>query len=138
MNSEDAGDVRKGRVLLVQRLAQYGNQRCLPIVAVEHVGYAENLRGLQHGTAEKREALSVVVIVAQRRAVECVTVEVRRVVNEIELHSSADAAVEHGTKTVAVVERDGDAGDDLSRIIELGLLVAWKIDRDLVAQVGER
>ena len=123
---------------VVQRLQQDGNQRRLPVVAVKNVGHAEDLRGLQHGAAEQREALGIVVIVAQRRAVERIAVEVRRVVDEIELHSSAHAAVEHGTEAVTVIEGNGNAGDDLARIVELGLLVTRKIDGDLVAQMGER
>src|SRR5208282_1986064 len=137
MNGEDAGDARKCRVLGVKRLPQYGNQRRLPIVAVKHIGHTENLGGFQNGAAEQGEALSVVVIVAQRRTVERIAVEVRRVVNEIELHSSAHAAVEHRTKTITVVKGDGNAGDHLARVVELGLFVTGKIDSDLVAQVGE-
>ena len=123
---------------VVQRLQQDGNQRGLPVVAVKHVGRAEDLGRFQHGAAEQREALGVVVIVAQRCTVERIAVEERRVVDEIELHSRAHAAVEHGTEAVAVIEGNGDAGDDLARIVELGLLVARKKDGDLVAQGGKR
>ncbi len=77
-------------------------------------------------------------IVAQRCAVERVAVEERRVVDEIELHSGANAAVEDRTKTIAVVEGNGDAGDHDPGIVEFGLLVARQEDGDLMSQTGER
>src|SRR5271157_5581570 len=137
MDGEDAWDVGVRWVLGVKRLSQYGNQGCLPVVAVKDVWHTEDLRGLQHRTREQREPLGVVVIVAQRGAIERVAVEVRRIVDEIELHSRAHAAVEHGTEAVTVIERNRDAGDDLAGIVEPGLPVTRKKDSDLVAQVGE-
>src|SRR5271166_6535995 len=137
MNGEDGRDVGERWVLGVKRLSQYGNQGCLPVVAVKDVGHAEDLRGLQHRAREQREPLGVVVIVAQRCAIERVAVEVWRIVDEIELHSSAHAAIKHGTEAVTVIERNGDAGDDLAGIVELGLPVTRKVDGDLVAQAGE-
>src|ERR1019366_4939364 len=57
---------------------------------------------------------------------------------EIELHSSAYAAIEHGTETVTVVEGNGYAGDDLARLIELGGPVTRQVDGDFVAELCQR
>src|SRR5208283_4675678 len=104
---------------------------------MEDIGYAEDLRRLQYCAAEQGETLSIVVIVAQRSTVEGFAIEIRRVVNEIELHSSAYAAVEHRTEAVPVIEGDRDTGDDFARILEPGLFVTWKKDGDLMTQMSE-
>ena len=138
VNGEDAGNCANAGIFVVQRLQQYRNQRRLPVVTVKDVGSAQDLDRLQNGAREQREALGVVVIVAQRRTVKRVAIEERRVVDEIELHSSTQAAVEHRAEAVAVVEWHGDAGDNGARIVELGLPVAGKKDRDLVTEVSQR
>ena len=81
------GRVAKAGIFVVERLQQNRNQSGLPVVAVKNVGRAEDLRRFQHGAAKQGEALGVVVVVAQRSAVESVAVEERRIVDEIELHS---------------------------------------------------
>src|SRR5208283_2156523 len=104
---------------------------------MENVWRPQDLHGLDHGAGEKGKAFCVIVVVAQRSTVERIPVEVRRVVNEIELHSSALSAADHGTEAVAVIERHGDAGDYFARIVEFGLLVTWEENRDLVTQRGK-
>src|SRR5450759_2776646 len=76
-------------------------------------------------------------VVAQRCTVERIAVEERRVVNEIELHSGANAAVDDGTEAVAVIEGNGDAGNDDARVVELGLFVTREVDGNLMTQAGE-
>ena len=137
MNGEDARDAGERGILVIQGLQQYGNQRSLPVVAVKNVGNAEDLGGLQYGAREQREALGIVVIVAQRGAVESIAVEVRGIVDEIELHSSTHTAVDYGTEAIPVIEGNRNAGDDLARTIEPGLLVTRKKDGHLLSQVGE-
>src|SRR5208283_3483826 len=105
---------------------------------MEDIGYAEDLRRLQYCAAEQGETLGIVVIVTQRSTVEGFAIEIRRVVNEIELHSRAYAAVKYRTEAVPVIEWDRDAGDDFARILQLGLFVTRKKDGDLVPQISER
>ena len=93
-------------------------------MAVKDIRRSQGLGGLQHGPAKQGKALGVIVIVAERGAVELIAIEERRVVDEIELHSGAEAAVEHRAETVTVIEGHGDAGDYLARVVELGLPVA--------------
>ena len=132
------GVVGERRIFVVQRLQQDRNQRGLPVMAMQNVGRSEDLCGLQNGARKQSEALGVIVIVAQGGAVKSVAVEERRVVDEIELHSGALAAVEHGAEAVAIVEGHRDAGDNRSWIFELSLAVAGKKDRDLVTEIGQR
>src|ERR1035441_3384068 len=77
-------------------------------------------------------------VIAQRCTVERIAVEERRVVDEIELHSGAHPAVEDGTEAVAVIEGNGDAGNDDARVVELGLLITREEDGNLMAQAGDR
>ena len=54
----------------------------------------------------KREALGIVGIIARRRAVKSVAVEIWRILDEIELHAALTAPAHHGGETVLVVKRD--------------------------------
>ena len=83
---------RKRGVFGVLRAQQDGNQRGLPVVAVENLRDAENLRGFQHGAGEQGEALGVVGIVARRGAVERIAVEEGRIIDKVELDSGVFAA----------------------------------------------
>src|SRR5208337_1224983 len=103
-----------------------------------NVGHAENLAALDDGAAEQREALGVIVVVAQRRAVESFAVEKWRIVDKVILNVVMQAAVENGTETIAVVERNRDAGHHAGSCFELGLAVLGKEDADLLSHGGER
>ncbi len=128
-----AGHGAERGVFGVERFQQNGHQRRLPVVAVEDVGGAEDLGGLQHRAREQGEALGVVGIVARGRAVELLAVEERRIVDEVEFDAGVGAAVEHRAEAVLVVKGHGDAAQQGARTVEPGLAVLGKVNVHLVA-----
>ncbi len=82
----------------VECLQQDGNERGLPVVAVEDVRHAEYLGSLQHGAAVEGKAVGIVGVIAQRGAVQVLAVEERRVVNEVILDAGLPAPVQTVTK----------------------------------------
>src|SRR3974390_635564 len=105
---------------------------------MEDFRYAENLGGLHHRAAKQGEALRIVVIIAQRCAVEGIAIEEWGIVYKVILHAATDAAVEHGAETIAVIERHGNTGDCRSWIFSFCAPVAGHVNRDLMAEHGQR
>ena len=83
VDGEDRGNSLERGVLVVQGAQENGNQRGLPVVAMEDVGHAEDLGGLQNGAAIQGEALGIVMIVAQRSAVESIAIVEGRIIDEV-------------------------------------------------------
>ena len=127
----------KRGVFVVEGAQQNGNQRGLPVVAVEDIGHAEDFCGLQNGAAIEGKALGIVMVIAERSAVESVTIVERRIINEVELDAVLLAAVEHRAEAVMVVKGNGDAGDDGARILQMGLPVERQVHCDLMAEFGD-
>src|ERR1700756_2859223 len=133
MDGEHIGDVLEGGIFGVKGAQHHGHKSRLPVVAVEDLRNAEDLRSLDHGTGKHGEALGVVGIIAGGRSVKRVTIEVERVFDEIVGYAVRARPSDDGAEAVLVVVRNGDTTYDGARIGELGLPVAGQIDRDLVA-----
>src|SRR6202040_837308 len=65
------------------------------------------------------------------------TVQKRRIIDKVELHSGALPAAHHRTEAVAVVEGNGDAANHLLGLLERGLTVEGHIHADLVSGAGQ-
>ena len=85
---------------------------------MEQVRLSQDFGGLEHRPAEQGKSLRVVVVIAQRSSVERVAIEEWRVVDEVELHSVAHAAVEHRAEAIAIIEWHRDAADHLAWVVE--------------------
>ncbi len=68
VDGEDRGDSLERGVFVVKGAQENGNQRGLPVVAVEDIGHAEDFGGLQNGAAIEGEALGIVI---DSRPAEC-------------------------------------------------------------------
>ena len=106
-------------------------------MAMQHVGSTQNLGGLQHGAGKQRKAFGIIVIVAERSTIQTFAIEIRGIIDEIELHSGVNSAVEHGAKTIAIVEGHGDAGNDDARILQMGLPITGQKDSNPQAEMGQ-
>ena len=116
MDGEDRWDSLECRVLVVQGAQENGNQSGLPVVAMEDIRHAEDFGGFQNSAAIEGEALGIVMIIAERGAVESVAIIERRIIDEVKLDAVLLAAVAHRAEAVTVIKGNGDAGDNGSRI----------------------
>src|SRR6185437_2404176 len=91
--------------------------------------------GLNHRAAVQAEALRVIAVLAALRAIEPFAIEKLRAVEEIEAHTIAHTAIQHGHEPVVGMEWNGDAGDrdPPLRHVLLHLTVIRKIDRHLMS-----
>src|SRR3569832_1652953 len=96
MDGEYRRNLLECGIVVVERAQQDGNQRCLPIVAMEHVWDAKDLRRFKNRAAEQRESLGVVVVVSQLTSIKRVAFEEGSVFYEIELNSVEFASVDDG------------------------------------------
>ncbi len=108
-------------VFVVKSAQENGNQRGLPVVAMEDIRHAENFGGFQNGAAVECEALGIVMVIAERSAVESVAIVERRIIDEVELDAVLLAAVDHRAEAVTVIKGNGDAGDDGARIFQMAV-----------------
>ncbi len=106
-------------------------------MAMEDIGHAEDFGGFQNGAAIEGKALGIVMIVAERSAVESIAIKERRIIDEVELDAVLLAAVDHRAEPVSGRQTDGDAGDDGTRIFEMGLPVQRQVHCDLMAECGD-
>ncbi len=86
VDGEDRRHGTEGGVVFVESMQQDRYQRRLPVMAVKYVGRPQDLAAFNHRPREQGEALGIIVVVAQRRSVESLAVEERRVIDKIELH----------------------------------------------------
>src|SRR5437763_8351962 len=105
-------------------------------MTVKNVRHAEDLCCFNGGTAVERESLGIIGVIAGGRAVERVALEKRRVVNEVKLHAGLLAAIEHRAEAILVIERDGYAAQDSTRLGQIGLLVFREINGDFMSEGG--
>src|SRR5262245_14980117 len=91
---------------------------------------------LDGSTTKLAVTLGVVGIVAGRGAVERVTVKVGGIVDEKVTDAGEKGSVHNGRKTQAIVERNGQAGDDWC--VGVRAAVARKDDGDFVALRDQR
>src|SRR5436853_324924 len=96
------------------------------------------LATFEHRAAVERVTLGVVGVIAAVNAIESVSFEEWRVLDEIELHSGANAAIKDGAEPVLVVEGDGYAGEDGYLRFQLRLPVTRQINADLMPQFNQR
>ena len=106
---------------------------------MEDIGWAQNLAGLQHSPAEQGKPLRVVGIVPLGCTVERVAIEERRIIDKVKLHARVNAAIEHGTEAVLIIERHRDAGQHtLGRTAQPGLSILRQEDDQLMSERGQR
>ena len=139
VDGEDGSGVAEDGVVVVDGAQVDGDHGRLPVVDVEDVGDAELLGGFEGGAAEESEALPVVEIVAGLGAVGKFAVEELRAVDEADLDSIVDSAVEDGDEAVVVLEGDGEAADEglLLGHALANLCVVGQIEGDFVAEAGD-
>src|SRR5260221_297245 len=100
---------------------------------MENIRHAYDFRCLKYRARIERKPLGIVRIVARRQTIECVAIKERWILDKIELHSGALASIQDRAEPVLVIEWNGHAGQNCLRGFEFGLLVARKIDCDVVA-----
>src|SRR5580704_510299 len=110
MDSENHRKVFHQRVGGVQRAQQHGNQRGLPVVAVDYIGGPDMLSDFNRSAAEFAVTLGVVGIFSRATAINSVAVEVAGIVDKKVAHTVEHGAVGDGRKTQASSQRDGHAG----------------------------
>src|SRR5579872_1495330 len=95
----------------IRAAQQNRDQRRLPVVGVKNIRDSQQLGRLQHGPAIEVEALGIVGKIGVTMAIDAVTVEVFRTLDEVKLHAVDFPAIEHRGEAVEVVEGHGNAGD---------------------------
>ena len=109
VNREDHRQRTHHGIVGVLHAQQNGNERRLPIVAVNHVRQPNALREFDRGPRELREPLGVVAIVAGLVAVEVVAVEILGIVDEEVAHARHRLSFGNRRETEPVAQRNRDA-----------------------------
>src|ERR1700693_3239218 len=112
MDGEDYREVFYQRVGGVQGAQEYGNERGLPVVAVDHVGGPNVFGDFDRGATKFAVTLGVVEKISCAVAVNSVAVEIAGIVDEKVAHAVEHGAIGNGGKAQATAQRDGDAGHD--------------------------
>src|SRR5579872_6912140 len=99
------GHILEHRITGIAASQQDGHQGRLPVVAMENVRRAQDLRGLQDRPRVQRKTLGVVGVIARGCAIQSVTLEERRVIDKIKLHARLLASIQDGAEAVLVIER---------------------------------
>src|SRR5207245_2212349 len=113
----------KRGVFQILRPEEHGQQRTLPIVAVEDVWHSKDLRTFERGAAEQSKALGVVRKITRRGSIESIAIEVGRIIHKEKAHARITGAGQDRAKTVAVVERNGDALHHGPLIADVGVAI---------------
>src|SRR5471030_3248642 len=104
---------------------------------MEDIGDAKYFGGFQNGAAIECEALGIVIVVAERSAVERIAIIERRIIDKVELDTVLLAAIEYRTETLMVIERNGDAGNHGRWVLEMSLPVKRQVHCYPMAEFGE-
>src|SRR4030088_2295410 len=104
---------------------------------MEDVRHAQNLRGFQHGTGKKGEALGIIGIVARRSAIERLTIKKFRILDKIEANPGLAASGDNRRETILVVKRDRDASNNGSGVGQFRLAVARQVNGHLMPESSQ-
>ena len=138
VNRQHAGRAAHHRIRCVGCPQIHRNQSRLPVVDVENLRRAHNLRRLNHCPAEQPKALGIVAVIAALRAIKLLPVKQFRGFNKVVLHPITLAAINHSDEPVVVTERNGERTNCILRFSLQELAharVERQINRDLVAQL---
>src|ERR1700733_4307909 len=112
MDGEDYRQVFYQRVGGVQGAQEYGNQRGLPVVAVDYIGGPNVFGDFDRGAAKFAVTLGVVGKIPGAVTVNSVAVEIAGMVNEEVAHAVKHGAVGNGWKSQPTAQRNCDTGHD--------------------------
>ncbi len=114
MDGEQRLDIVIPRVLGIEQIVVYGNQRCLPVVGVDEVGMEVDVgEHLEDRAREERIALGVVI-----EAVQLVALEIILVVDKI-IGAVIPASPEETAVLVSPRNRNGEVGDEIHLAFQL-------------------
>jgi len=106
VNSEDDRNVFHYRIVAIRRTEEKGNERGLPIVAMNHVGEPDVFSDINGGPGKFTEAFGIVREIARGCAVDAVAIEVGGIVNKEIVNAVEKSAVGNGGKSQARAERN--------------------------------
>ncbi len=115
VNREDDRQTGERGIAFVLRAEKHGNERDLPVVAMDDVGLPAALREFHDGAGEFAEARGVIGIVFAAYTVKLLAIEVFRIVHEEITDAIFRAASGDRGETQALAKTDGETGEKNGR-----------------------